>query len=168
MRRLLNSSFMVVRMNALRSAVRSGERFQTLSVDDSSIIELKLPDGDYGKNYQAEVSKLLKETVQWPGCFTRAGNWREQNSFTFTTDFFGRPEAIATVRSLYVQVSKAILDALESLGFDISDYRDKEGNYSINAEKIDHLVVGEKIYVEKKAASETSIAAVQKGGQSPS
>ena len=56
---------------------------------------------------------------------------------------------MASVRNLYDQVSRAVLDTLDTLGFDITDYRDSEGKYSINADKIDQLVVGEKIHIEK-------------------
>jgi len=103
----------------------------------------------YGE-YEEEYKKIIKESAVWPGRYYKASpNWRENNSLTFTTDFFGRPEIIASVKTLYDQISRAVLDTLDTLGFDISDYRDSEGNYSINAEKIDQLVIGETIHIKE-------------------
>ena len=44
--------------------------------------------------------------------------------------------------------SIAILNCFENIGYDTSAYKDREGNYSINADKIDQLVVGERISIE--------------------
>ncbi len=104
------------------------------------------------EEYEKEFKRVLRQSVMWPGSYYKLfPNWRENNSFTFTTDFFGRPEAIASVRALYDQISRTALDTLDTLGFDISDYRDKEGKYSINAEKIDQLVVGERVHIDQSA-----------------
>ena len=104
------------------------------------------------EEYEKEFKRVLRQSVMWPGSYYKLfPNWRENNSYTFTTDFFGRPEAIASVKALYDQISRTALDTLDTLGFDISDYRDKEGKYSINAEKIDQLVVGERVHIDQSA-----------------
>ncbi|WDE02336.1 hypothetical protein [Thalassomonas actiniarum] len=105
--------------------------------------------------YEDELNKIIKENVNWPGAYIHSQNLREDSSFTFTTDFFGRGESIATIKAIYNQISKAIIDGMDDIGFDISDYQDSEGHYTINAEKIDQLIVGEKIAVtgEKQKSS---------------
>lgn len=98
-----------------------------------------------GDSYQ----RLLDESVMWPGYHWPQTNWREDISYTFTTDYFGRPEAISSVKTLYDQISRAILDKFDDIGFDISDYRSGDGKYLINADKIDQIIVGEKINVDQ-------------------
>ncbi|NEO85100.1 MAG: hypothetical protein F6J87_12750 [Spirulina sp. SIO3F2] len=85
---------------------------------------------------------------------------------TFTSDFFGRPESIASVSILYSLISKAVIDSLEDLGFDVSDYKDKEGNYTINAEKIDQLIVGETINNVSKTSNDTINVNAKSEGES--
>ncbi len=51
---------------------------------------------------------------------------------------------------MYVQLSKVILNGLESLGYDISEYKTEEGRYTINAEKIDQIVMGERVNMTEK------------------
>ncbi|MBP8047973.1 MAG: hypothetical protein KAY64_04450, partial [Anaerolineales bacterium] len=56
-----------------------------------------------------------------------------------------------SIKTLYQQISRTILDTFDSMGFDITDYRDREGKYSINAEKIDRLIIGEEIKILQTA-----------------
>jgi hypothetical protein len=102
------------------------------------------------EEYKKEVKDIVEESVFWPGSTFMSQNWRETHSLTFTTDFFGRPEAIATVRSVFERLSTALLRSLEELGFDASAYRDQEGKYHIDVEKIDQLIVGERISLIKQ------------------
>jgi hypothetical protein len=96
-----------------------------------------------------EVLKSIAAFGRWPVHLQRRlGNWREATSLTFPDDFFGRPESIASVRTVYDQLGRALLDTLDENGFDISDYRDSEGRYAIHAEKIEQLVVGERIHMD--------------------
>ncbi|MGB0522268.1 MAG: hypothetical protein ACPGJS_04880 [Flammeovirgaceae bacterium] len=95
--------------------------------------------------YQKEYEKLDQNTSIWPGQHYEVKNYREDHSLTFTNDYFGRPEGLGQTTVLYEQLSKSILDLFDETGFDISEYKDKEGNYLINAEKIEQLVIGEKI-----------------------
>jgi hypothetical protein len=100
--------------------------------------------------FQREFEAANARSPHWPGqdlASTRTANWREDRSLTFPADFFARPESMAAVRTIYDQVTRSILDCLDRAGFDVSDYRDSEGNYVIKAETIEQLVVGEKIYV---------------------
>ena len=108
------------------------------------LLSLKsLRDEDYRKEY----NEMKKEGVTWAGQYYYPLNWRERNSLTFTADFFGRPEAIGAVKTVYDQISRSILDSFEEFGFDVADYKDKDGNYSINADKIEHLIIGERIKI---------------------
>lgn len=135
----------------IRSRIQGGSRFQPKSVNLDALLKLKkYREVDAQTEYDKLVRDLAAYSVMWPGYYVAGRNWREENSYTTTTDYFGRPEMIASVKALYSQISKAILDTLDSTGFDISEYRDKEGNYSIHADKIDSLVMGEKIFMEKK------------------
>ena len=96
-------------------------------------------------DYKKKYNQVIDENVMWHGRFFYPLNWRERNSLTFTSDYYGNPEAIGSVKTVYDQISRSVLDAFEGMGFDISDYKDQEGNYSINADKIEQLIVGQKI-----------------------
>ena len=106
---------------------------------------------DEQKNFSKELKELMEVTTTWPGRLTPLENWRESYSLTFTNDFFGSTEALASIKTLYQQISRTILVTFDSMGFDITDYRDREGKYSINAEKIDRLIIGEEIKILQTA-----------------
>ena len=109
------------------------------------------------KKYDRELNWILRESTTWPGAVGLYWiNRREKHSLTFTSDFFGRSEAIASIKILYEQISRAVIDGFEDLGYDVSDYKDKEGKYTINADKIDQLVVGEKIHIEKEKTEKST------------
>ncbi|UCE04418.1 MAG: hypothetical protein JSW07_12375 [bacterium] len=102
--------------------------------------------------------KFKTKSILWPGLYTTLPNWRESQSSTFTTDFFRKTEGIYSVKHIYDQISRAIIDGLDNLNFDVSEYRNQEGKYMINADKIDKLIVGERIYIDKsKKRSEKEI-----------
>ena len=65
-------------------------------------------------------------------------------------DFFGKPEIIGGIKTAYDQISQLTLEAIEKQGYDISRYRNEEGKYTINAESIDKLIVGETINVKEE------------------
>lgn len=134
---------------------RSSERFQSdLSPEEIKKLNISLEKDAKGDEYEKEYQKIIKQSAVWPGRYYKPSlNWRENNSLTFTTDFFGRSEAIASVRTLYDQISRTVLDTLDTQGFDISEYRDSEGNYFINADKIDQIVVGKKIHMSEHKES---------------
>lgn len=114
--------------------------------------------------YEEQYRETVEKSAMWPGRhYWLTHNWREINSYTFTPDFFGRTEAIASVKTIYDQIARAMLNTLDGLGYDVSDYRDKEGKYSINAEKIEQLVVGEMINFSKPDKADKS----NKAGQVP-
>jgi hypothetical protein len=152
-----------VRLNWIRrlhTRGSSSHKFQAESFDpgvlkklDESLSQAELD------SYKAEMRRVADENVFWPGYYSYYRNWREINSLTFTTHFFGKPESLAAVRALYTQVSRAILDGLDLNGYNVSDYRDEKGVYSIHADKIDQLVVGERVTItetttEQKATVE--------------
>ncbi|MEM8998281.1 MAG: hypothetical protein AAGF23_26090, partial [Acidobacteriota bacterium] len=106
------------------------------------------------KSFQEKLEKTIDENAFWPGSGIRGLTWRESHSKTFTADYFGRPEALATLKTLYEQIMLAALEGLDDQGFDTSDYQDDSGNYTINAEKIEQMIVGEKINVADKSGQE--------------
>ncbi|NJN97734.1 MAG: hypothetical protein HC875_28475 [Anaerolineales bacterium] len=124
---------------------QAGDDFQS-HVYEFDIKRLNISEKET-EDYSKEFKEAIKESIRWPGFLLARQNLRELNSLTFTDDFFGKSEAIASVKTLYDQIARTLLDTLDTLGFDISAYRDKEGNYSINADKIDQLVLGERIQI---------------------
>ncbi len=115
--------------------------------DREKIKELKVYDSDSfkGHNYVSMYNEIVGSSAYWMGYKRYPNNLREINSLTFPSDFFGKPEAISTVSSLYEDISKCVLNSFEQLGYDISKYKNKDGMYSINADKIEQIVIGEKI-----------------------
>lgn len=117
---------------------------------DYSILDtLKWFDVEGHKQERAEAEKLNEATDIWIGRFLAEPNWREANSLVMTSDFFGRTECRAVIRALYDQVARRVLEALDQHGFDISRYKDSTGQWNISVEKIDQMVVGEKISVQE-------------------
>lgn len=150
-------------LRMLRRALSRKSAFQAITSKRaiSSISLKKFTDlsNDLGREFDKEFDRLVSETPIWPGGLLPQFNYREANSFTFTSDFFGRFEAQAMVQSLYSEVFKSMIDTLEQLGFDVSSFKDEKGHYTINAEKIDRLVVGEKIeYKEGNSSPEKKSA----------
>ena len=103
------------------------------------------------KDYDVvKVEKKIKEIIRcdpyWPGRFYFwRYNLRERRSLTMGGDFFGYPELIGAISTIYDQLSKVILEAIEKQGFDITNYKDKDGKLSIKADSIDKLFIGEVI-----------------------
>jgi hypothetical protein len=118
----------------------------------TDILELG-PFDEEALDHEAKQAERIAATGSvWPGIFTALDNWREQHSITFTTDFFGNTESQAVLKTLHDRICRSALSRLKELGFDISDYQDESGKFSINADSIEHLVVGERVYLEKKKA----------------
>ena len=97
-----------------------------------------------------EYTRTLKDSVVWPGIYFAKRTMRERYSLTVTDDFFGKTEAVATIKSLYSQIGQTIIESFADSGFDVSEYRDKDGSYTINASKIDQLFIGEHIQVNQE------------------
>lgn len=135
-----------------QSIKQSSKKFQSNKMHYGEIKKLDpIETEDEQKKFSKELKELMAVTTTWPGRLTPLGNWREDYSLTFTNDFFGSTEALASIKTLYQQISRTILDTFDSMGFDITDYRDREGKYSINAEKIDRLIIGEEIKILQTA-----------------
>lgn len=157
-------------LQAVGRVNKSGPRFQR-HVDIRSIMEVNADEELHrGPDYAFKFSQVVSQSVMWPGSYLRRSiNFREANSLTLPADFFGQPESIAAVRTVYDQLARVILDTLDENGFDISDYRNSEGQYAIRADKIEQLVVGERIHMgtDKKASQGTdspqaSVSSAQK------
>ena len=143
-------------------------QFQSRSINYREIKELVFQDKEADKDYKEEFEELVKKNRFWLGDQFTNTNLRDTYSLTFTNDFFGRTESIASLSTLYDQISRSILDTIDSLGYDITNYRDSEGNYSINADKIEQLVIGEKIQVaDKKLDKQDSQAGNNQGERPP-
>jgi hypothetical protein len=144
--------------------------FQNSNPDEKSITELDAHgEQDRGAEYDRRLRQFTLRCRMWPGHLTgKDVNWREAHSLTFPADFFGRPELIASVLTVYDQLARGILDMLDEMGFDISDHRDSEGRYAIHAEKIEQLVVGERVHMNSKKGSKkgskTAPEQASKGG----
>lgn len=108
------------------------------------------------------LQEVMNETVLWPGNYLQRPNYRENNSLTMTPDFFGKSEVISTVTACYEQTVTSMLDAMKELGFDVSKYQDENGKYIVNAQRIDQLVVGERVIMssDKKASEATPAKAL--------
>lgn len=132
---------------AIQAIGKIGDEFQiNFKVDYIRDFDLyKLPEDN--DKIRELMQKTIEESVMWPGRFITPINWRENHALDFTDDFFGKLESVASVKTLYDQISRAILQSLSDLGFDISDYQDSQGNIMVNADKIDQLVLGEKIQI---------------------
>ncbi|HMX75539.1 MAG TPA: hypothetical protein PKE35_14900 [Anaerolineales bacterium] len=139
--------------NLLKQRIKqSSQKFRSNKMHYAEIEKLNpIETEDEQKNFSKELKELMEVTTTWPGRLTPLENWRESYSLTFTNDFFGSTEALASIKTLYQQISRTILDTFDSMGFDITDYRDREGKYSINAEKIDRLIIGQEIKILQTA-----------------
>lgn len=140
----------------IKLAGQVGGDFQSSSINYEEIKKLNLKEKHDDETYTKEFREMVEKATTWPGSLIPTENWREDNSLTFTNDFFGRTEALASVRTLYDQISRAVVDTFDALGFDISEYRDAEGKYTINAEKIENLVMGERIQMTQTSKNNKS------------
>ncbi len=134
-----------------RRASRSDSPFQ----DDIQVRELRevelIDERQRGRGFEQIFYEIVHDSPLWPGrIFDASVNLREERSLTFLTDFFGRPEAVAHVHTVYDQIVRTVLETIEEGGFDTSEYRDSSGKLLIQAAKIDQLVVGEKITMSKE------------------
>jgi len=145
----------------IRRLAKSDVEFQSHLINYQEIKKLDPLDKEADEEYKKEFKEMVKKSTVWLGGLVLTPNWRETYSMTFTDDFFGKTEALSSVRTLYDQLGRTILDTFESLGFDISDYRDAEGNYSIHAEKIEQLVVGENIQMAERKGDKPSVDQAQ-------
>jgi hypothetical protein len=142
-------------IKAVKEYAEVGAIFQSTLINYATIKKLDPLELEADKEYQKEFKELVGKSTSWLGWLIDPLNWREGYSMTFTDDFFGKTEGRAAVSTLYDQICRSMLDTIDSLGYDISNYRDSEGNYSIHAERIEQLVVGEQIHVaERKIADE--------------
>ena len=98
------------------------------------------------KRFDSLVNKCMK----WPGFGMKIGYClRESMSRHFAVDFFGKSESFMAVRSVHSELVRLILDTLEHAGYDISEYRSQDGHWSIKADKIDKLIVGESVHFDE-------------------
>lgn len=137
------------------------------STDKPEVLHLEPFDEEANFDEKRQVDRIAGKSQLWPGSYTAMTNWREWYSLTFTSDFFGNTESRALLKTLYDRICRSALGHLKGLGFDISDYQDESGKFSINADSIEHLVVGERVYVDQqanKALERQSMAAEARAG----
>jgi len=100
--------------------------------------------------YKSNYNKIVSDNIFWPGVvIADLFNTREEHSLTFTSDHFGGPESLASIKAVYQLISHSILDAMKENGYSVNEYINKDGKYSIRAENLDNLIVGENICYDK-------------------
>ena len=129
----------------------SEERISKVALDRLTPFDL-----NEATELRAEADNLNERLVGWPGNWAGISNWREQHSKTLTSDYFGATECRAALRALYERVAAAALDALHEHGFDISKYRDRDGKWQVHADKIDSIVIGERIVMNAPVSDKDS------------
>jgi hypothetical protein len=149
-KRPVEYSSLGIRLVKVRFNLEAGSKPFTSPARDFSVKKIKPFDEDALRHEKEQVAKIADTGGLWPGYYTGLVNWREWYSLTFTPDFFGNTESRATLKTLYDRICRAALNKLKDLGFDIRDYQDESGHFSINADAIEHLVVGERVYMDKK------------------
>ncbi|HEX3765514.1 MAG TPA: hypothetical protein VHW23_42755 [Kofleriaceae bacterium] len=90
-------------------------------------------------------ARISSESAMWPGRITTRDALREAGSYDLTPSFFGRPEALSLIRTVYDQATRAALETADDAGYDISDYRDRDGRFTIHADQIGQVVVGDHV-----------------------
>ena len=136
----------------IKAAREQQEKGETAFCDVPAYSELvKLDPFDDGViDAEAEEAKKLSDmSVRWMGQVAKMSNWREAYSTTITPDLFGSSECRATLLMLYRRISLLILDILEREKYDVSDYRDERGHLTISTEKVDQMVIGENVSIER-------------------
>lgn len=92
------------------------------------------PDGTGHDEERRAAAALQAQRSDWIGRHMRPPNWREGHSLALPADFFGSTECKATIHALYIQLVRAVLSTLDTLGFDIDRYRDESGRWTIESE----------------------------------
>ena len=136
-------------------AIGQSEAGFQLSLNTSMIKELDYLDEEENlEAYAKELRKTIEESVKWPGYVTTYINIREANSLTFTNSYFGIKEASTAIVALYNQISKSVIDTYDTMGFDVTAYKSRDGEYKIEAGSIDQLIVGQEIQIIRKEKSQ--------------
>ncbi len=143
------------------------EKFQVpIERDNLEKIDPLEEDKDDEKITQ-RISEIVNNDTTWPGqYYFYQNNIRERKSLKLGGDFFGYPELIGSITSAYSQIVDRMLSIMESQGFDVSNYKDKEGKLTINAEKIEQVIVGELVNLksneeDKNAGKKSDIKITQ-------
>lgn len=105
--------------------------------------------------YEHAVAAISRDSAMWPGRALATNLLREAGSYAVTPSFFGQPEALSVIRTVYDQAVRAALETVDDAGFDISDYRDRDGRFTINADKIGQLVVSDQVTMSNGDRSST-------------
>ncbi len=125
----------------------------------SSAIEDLDPMGEKKFNkvrFEKKSKEIIEKEISWPGSYyCYKYNIREKKSLTFGGDFFGRPELISSITTIYDQISRTMLESIEDQGFDISKYKDKEGKFTVNAGSIEKIIMGEVINMKSDSNNST-------------
>ena len=96
-----------------------------------------------------DIERLATMAPRWPGWYFEPTNWREVSSAAFPEGTHRRADVLALARGLYLLVSRAIVDTMDEHGYEVSEYRDKQGNYTIKADNIDRLILGDRVTVNE-------------------
>jgi hypothetical protein len=115
------------------------------------------------KEAEQELPKLASIGDSWPGNEIQPRDLRDWFSLSVTKDYFGNKECIATIRTLYDRLGKAVLRELENHGYSIEEYKSDQGRLILNAERIGQLVVAERI---SGPVTQSGLAPKTKGSKS--
>ena len=126
-------------------------------INYSGVRHLQPFDAKLLREESLEASRIQVALGRWIGNLTRHENWREQHSLTLANDYFGGAECRAAIRAIYDHITRDILDRLEKVGYDISAYRDSSGRWTINADKIENMIVGERISLDARTSERVSV-----------
>jgi len=137
----------------IRSQAKFMEKFHIpilkSSLDGIDVLEEKK--GDKKIDYQEKCKKIIENETSWPGSYYYfPRNIRDRHSKNIGGDFFGYPELTGAITSAYNEVVDCILNIVAAKGFDVSPYRDKDGKLTINADRIESVLVGEVVNIKSK------------------
>ncbi|TMQ09679.1 MAG: hypothetical protein E6J90_37465 [Deltaproteobacteria bacterium] len=149
----------VAQLRPADAANRKARAFQG-GLDVGAVIKLA-PGGKYLSNprraHARLVARIAAESAVWPGrLIAQQRTLRESHSHNMTPDFFGQSEALALIRTVYDQVTRGVLESFDRSGYDISDYRDRDGRFTIHADQIGQIVLGEQVNIAQGDAKAKS------------
>ena len=137
----------------IRSQAKFMEKFH-IPISKSSLDELDMLEEKKSEkkvDYHERCKKIIERETSWPGRYYYfPKNIRDRHSDNIGGDFFGYPELTGAITSAYNEIVDGILNTVAEKGFDVSPYRDKDGKLTINAERIESVLVGEVVNVKSK------------------
>lgn len=98
-----------------------------------------------------------EKSIKWHGAGHIYHGTREKNSTTFKSDFFGVQEVKASISMAYELISKSVLTELEKMNYDVSRYRNSQGEFNISTKEVGKMIVAENVYYTGKNSDKDSL-----------